>query len=77
MKPRATARLSSTGCQRRKDNMELKVADLQTLEHLREWVNERLNGSTVIVDDSGEVVIKTGCGIDLGNYLYPLGDDDE
>jgi hypothetical protein len=57
--------------------MELKVADLQTLEHLREWVNERLNGSTVIVDDSGEVVIKTGCGIDLGNYLYPLGDDDE
>jgi hypothetical protein len=57
--------------------MELKVADLQTLEHLREWVNERLNGSTVIVDDSGEVVIKTGCGIDLGNYLYPLGQDDE
>jgi len=57
--------------------MELKVADLQTLEHLREWVNERLNGSTVIVDDSGEVVIKTGCGIDLGNYLYPLGEDDE
>lgn len=57
--------------------MELKVEDLQTLEHLRAWVDERLNGSTVIVDDSGEVVIKTGCGIDLGNYLYPLGEDDE
>lgn len=57
--------------------MELKVEDLQTLEHLREWVDERLNGSTVIVDDSGEIIIKTGCGIDLGNYLYPLGDDNE
>lgn len=58
-------------------NMELKVEDIQTLEHLREWVNERLSGSTVVVDDSGEVIIKTGCGIDLGNYLYPLGEDDE
>ena len=57
--------------------MKLKVEDIQTLEHLRVWVDERLNGSTVIVDDSGEVVIKTGCGIDLGNYLYPLGDDNE
>jgi len=40
--------------------MELKVADLQTLEHLREWVNERLNGSTVIVDDSGESISRNG-----------------
>ena len=47
--------------------MKLKVEDIQTLEHLRVWVDERLNGSTVIVDDSG----------DLGNYLYPLGDDNE
>lgn len=57
--------------------MELKVEDIQTLENLRAWVNERLHGSTVVLDDSGEVIIKTGCGIDLGNYLYPLGDDDE
>ena len=57
--------------------MELKVEDLQTLEHLREWVDERLNGSTVVIDDSGEIIIITACGIDLGNYLYPLGDDNE
>jgi hypothetical protein len=57
--------------------MKLKVEDIQTLEHLRVWVDERLNGSTVVIDDSGEIIIKTGCGIDLGNYLYPLGDDNE
>lgn len=57
--------------------MKLKVEDIETLDHLREWVDERLHGSTVVLDASGEVIIKTGCGIDLGNYLYPLGEDDE
>jgi hypothetical protein len=56
--------------------MKLKVEDLQTLEHLREYVEERLYGSTVVLDKSGEVVIRTGLGIDLGNYLYPLNEEE-
>ena len=56
--------------------MKLKVEDLQTLEHLREWVDERLYGSVVVLDTNGEVVIRTGLGIDLGNILYPLNEEE-
>lgn len=55
--------------------MKLKVEDLQTLEHLREWVDERLHGSVVVLDGD-EVVIRTGLGIDLGNLLYPLNEEE-
>jgi len=55
--------------------MKLHVADLQTLEHLREWVDERLHGSVVVLDGD-EVVIRTGLGIDLGNLLYPLNEEE-
>ena len=53
---------------------KLKVEDLETLEHLREYVEERLYGSIVVLDGD-EVVIRTGLGIDLGNYLYPLNEE--
>jgi hypothetical protein len=56
--------------------MKLQVADLETLDHLREYVEERLTGSTVVIDTNGEVVIRTGMGIDLGNYLYPLNEEE-
>jgi len=55
--------------------MKLQVADLETLEHLREYVEERLTGSTVVLDGD-EVIIRTGMGIDLGNYLYPLNEEE-
>jgi len=55
--------------------MKLQVADLETLEHLREYVEERLTGSTVVIDGD-EVIIRTGMGIDLGNYLYPLNEEE-
>ena len=54
---------------------KLKVEDLETLEHLREYVEERLYGSVVVLDGD-EVVIRTGLGIDLGNYLYPLNEEE-
>ena len=56
--------------------MKLNVADLQTIDHLREWVDERLFGSVVVIDTNGEVVIRTGLGIDLGNYLHPLNEEE-
>lgn len=56
--------------------MKLQVAELETLEHLREYVEERLTGSTVVLDKTGEVIIRTGMGIDLGNYLYPLNEEE-
>jgi hypothetical protein len=55
--------------------MKLQVADIETLEHLREYVEEHLTGSTVVLDGN-EVIIRTGMGIDLGNYLYPLNEEE-
>jgi hypothetical protein len=56
--------------------MKLQVADLETIDHLRQYVEERLTGSTVVLDTNGEVIIRTGMGIDLGNYLYPLNEEE-
>jgi hypothetical protein len=55
--------------------MKLEVTDVETLEHLREYIQERLTGSTVLLDGD-EVIIRTGMGIDLGNYLYPLNEEE-
>jgi len=53
----------------------IELGDIQTLEHLREYVQERLTGATVILDGD-EVIIRTGVGIDMGNYLYPLNEEE-
>jgi len=55
--------------------MKLQLSDVETLEHLREYIQERLTGSTVLLDGD-EVIIRTGMGIDLGNYLYPLNEEE-
>ena len=54
---------------------KLKVEDLQTIDHLRTYVEERLYGSTVVLDGD-EVIIRTGMGIDLGSILYPLNEEE-
>jgi hypothetical protein len=55
--------------------MTIDIGDIQTLEHLREYVQEHLLGSTVVLDGD-EVIIRTGMGIDLGNILYPLNEEE-
>jgi hypothetical protein len=57
------------------DSRMIELGDIQTLEHLREYVQERLLGSTVVLDGD-EVIIRTGMGIDLGNILYPLNEEE-
>jgi hypothetical protein len=54
--------------------MNLEIADLETLDRLRKYIEENLHGSTVLLDTNGEVIIRTGMGIDMGNYLYPLSE---
>jgi hypothetical protein len=57
------------------NKMKIQLSDIQTLEHLREYIEERLTGSTVVLDGD-EVIIRTGMGIDLGNILYPLNEEE-
>lgn len=50
--------------------------DENTLHALTEFVNKYLPGATVVPDDGqGEVVIRTGLTMDMGGYLYPLGEE--
>ena len=58
-----------------RNEMPIDIGDIQTLEHLREYIQERLLGSTVVLDGD-EVIIRTGMGIDLGNILYPLNEEE-
>jgi hypothetical protein len=53
----------------------MKLAEVETLEHLREYMAERLPTAKVVYEN-GEVLIKTGLDIDLGNYLYPIDSED-
>ena len=53
----------------------MKIAEVETLDHLREYMAERLPTAKVVYEN-GEVLIKTGLDIDLGNYLYPIDSED-
>jgi hypothetical protein len=50
--------------------------DENTLQALTEFVKTHLSGATIVPDDgTGEVVIRTGLTLDMGGYLYPLGEE--
>ena len=49
----------------------MKIQEVETLEHLREWVKENLPGALVELSDK-DVIIRTGLDIDLGGYLHPI-----
>ena len=53
----------------------MKIAEVETLDHLREYMAERLPTAKVVYEN-GEVIIKTGLDIHLGNYLYPIDSED-
>jgi hypothetical protein len=53
----------------------MKLAEVETLEHLQEYISERLPTAKVVYEN-GEVIIKTGLDIDLGNYIYPKDSED-
>lgn len=54
----------------------MKLAEVETIDHLREYMAKVLPGSRVEVTDDG-VVINTRMEIDLGGTLYPLCDEEE
>lgn len=54
----------------------MKLAEVETLEHLREYVAQVLPGSTVETTTSNGIVIHTGLDFQMGGTLYPLKEDD-
>lgn len=57
--------------------MRLEVKDLETIDNLREWVDERLWPAKVELDTNGEVVIRTGLTVEMNGVLLPLEQDEQ
>ena len=52
--------------------MKLYVKDIETINDLQAWVDERLAPSKVVIDSNGEVIIRTGLTVEMNGELYPL-----
>ena len=52
--------------------MKLYVKDIETINDLQAWVDERLAPSKVVIDSNGEVIIRTGLTVEMNGVLYPL-----
>jgi hypothetical protein len=46
----------------------LSLSEVDTIQELKEWVSENMPGA--IVEEDGEIVIRTGLGSSMGGYLY-------
>ena len=55
--------------------MNLQAID--TIQDLREWVSETMQGAQVREDSAGNIVIHTGLGAAMGGYLYETDKDGE
>jgi hypothetical protein len=56
------------------EGTKMKLAEIETLDHLKDFVTENMPGASVVFDGD-EVVIRTGFGIDLGNILHVLNEE--
>ena len=57
------------------NNIEQDVPNGDTAKELREFILSFLPNA--VVDTSGnEITIKTGLGLDMGDYLYPIEDEE-
>ena len=50
----------------------MRLQEVDTIQDLREWVEENMPGARVTEDSAGDIVIHTGLGAAMGGYLYPI-----
>jgi hypothetical protein len=48
----------------------MQLQEVDTIQDLREWVEENMPGARVTEDSAGDIVIHTGLGASMGGYLY-------
>lgn len=48
----------------------MKLQDIDTIQDLREWVEENMKGARLTVDSAGDIVIHTGLISTMGGYLH-------
>jgi hypothetical protein len=48
----------------------MQLQEVDTIQDLKEWVEENLKGARVTEDSAGNIVIHTGLGASMGGYLF-------
>lgn len=55
----------------------MKLQEVDTIQDLKEWVEESMPGARLTVDSAGTIVIHTGLVSTMGGYLHEAeGEDD-
>lgn len=54
----------------------MKLQEVDTIQDLREWVEESMPGARLTVDSWGTIVIHTGLVSTMGGYLHEKEDEE-
>lgn len=55
----------------------VKLQEIDTIQDLREWVEENMPGARLTEDSAGNIVIHTNLTSSMGGYLHEIeGEDD-
>ena len=55
----------------------MNLGEIDTIQELREWVNENLPNSRLTEDSAGNIVIHTNLTSSMGGYLHEIEGEDE
>jgi hypothetical protein len=54
----------------------MKLQEVDTIQDLREWVEENMKGARLTEDSAGDIVIHTGLVSTMGGYLHKEGEEE-
>jgi hypothetical protein len=54
----------------------VKLQEIDTIQDLKEWVEENMPGARLTVDSAGDIVIHTGLISTMGGSLHERGGED-
>ena len=54
----------------------MKLQEVDTIQELREWVEENMPGARLTEDSAGDIVIHTGLISTMGGYLHKEGEEE-
>ena len=54
----------------------MQLQEIDTIQDLKEWVEENMSGARLTVDSMGTIVIHTGLVSTMGGYLHKEGEEE-
>jgi hypothetical protein len=54
----------------------MNLSAVDTIDDLKEWVEENMPGARLTEDSAGDIVIHTGLRSTMGGYLHETGADE-